>query len=180
MFEVDGATGVIIAGTRLPALPQLFLYPCQLPLQAFDAVEGVVEACVVERLEPSADGGECAAKFSLLGDRMDCVVGHRKAPRCARPGSPARKPHGLTGSHNPATTVSQLTDRRPSLHRGGRANRQNRRNRLIPCPGAPSCPSSLSLPQSAWATWICPIASSWHRSPACALGRSITCRRSEE
>src|SRR6202140_3889244 len=47
---------------------------------------------------------------------------------------------------------------------------------LIPCPGAPSCPPSLSLPQSAWANWICPIALSWHRSPACALGRSITCR----
>src|SRR6202035_307921 len=66
---------------------------------------------------------------------------------------------------------------RPSLHRGGRASRQNRRRRLIPCPGAPSCPSSLSLPKSAWATWICPIASSWRRSPACALGRSITCHR---
>jgi hypothetical protein len=30
-----------------------------------------------------ADGGECAAKFSLLGDRIDCFVGHQKAPRCA-------------------------------------------------------------------------------------------------
>jgi hypothetical protein len=26
---------------------------------------------------------------------------------------------------------------------------------------APSCPSSLSLPQSAWAVWIYPIVSSW-------------------
>src|SRR5229473_1222131 len=64
MFEVDGATGVSIARTRRPALAQLFLLPCQLLLQAFDAVEGVVEACVVERLEPSADGGERAAKIS--------------------------------------------------------------------------------------------------------------------
>jgi len=101
MFEVDGAAEVSIAGTRLPALAQLFLWPCQLLLQAFDAVEGVVEACVVERLEPSADGGECAAKFPLLGDRIDCCVGHRKAPRCAMPGSPARKPQGLTGSDIP-------------------------------------------------------------------------------
>src|ERR1700724_138025 len=101
MFEVDGATGVTIAGTRLSALAQLFLYPRKLLLQAFDAIEGVVEACVVERLEPSADGGECAAKFPLLGDRMDCCVGHRKAPRCAMPGSSARKPQRLTGTHMP-------------------------------------------------------------------------------
>ena len=35
--------------------------------QSANGVEGVVEACVGERLEPSADGGERAAKFSLLG-----------------------------------------------------------------------------------------------------------------
>src|SRR5260370_26829830 len=98
MSEVDGAPGVTNARTRRPALAQLFLLPCKLLLQAFDAVEGVVEACVVERLEPRADGGERAAKFSLLGDWMDRCVGHRKAPRCAMPGAPARKPHGLTGS----------------------------------------------------------------------------------
>src|SRR5258708_28869758 len=68
---------------------------------------------IVERLEPGVHGGECAAKFSLLGDRMDCCVGHRKAPRCAMPGSPARKPQGLTSSHIPVIIVRQLTS--PSL-----------------------------------------------------------------
>src|SRR5260370_38180547 len=108
MSEVDGAPGVTNARTRRPALAQLFLLPCQLLLQAFGAVESVVEACVVERLEPSADGGECAAKFSLFGDRTDCCVGHPKPPRCRMPGSPARKPQGLTGSDIPSRQSTHM------------------------------------------------------------------------
>src|ERR1700692_4081371 len=101
MFEVDGATGGDHRWNSPPGFGATLplAVPASAPsLQCGGGCSRSLCSRAVERLEPSADGGECAAKFPLLGDRIDCCVGHRKAPRCAMPGSPARKPQDLTGS----------------------------------------------------------------------------------
>ncbi|RFB76584.1 hypothetical protein DYH55_19120 [Methylovirgula sp. 4M-Z18] len=55
-----------IARLRISALAQLLLQSCDLPLQALDAVERIVEAGGLHRLKESPGGREGAPKFPRL------------------------------------------------------------------------------------------------------------------
>ena len=64
MFGRSGASVVGIARLRIPALAQLLLQSSHLPLQAFDAIERIVEAGGLHRLQEGPDGRERRGEIS--------------------------------------------------------------------------------------------------------------------
>lgn len=77
MFGRSGASDVGIARLRIPVWAQLLLQSSHLSLQAFDAIERIVEAGRLHRLQEGPGGRDGAAKFPRLRDRMVrgvCVI----------------------------------------------------------------------------------------------------------
>jgi hypothetical protein len=60
----------LIDWPRIPASAYFLLQSSHLLFQAFDAIERIVEAGGLQRLQEGADGRESAAKFPLRWDRM--------------------------------------------------------------------------------------------------------------
>src|SRR5271155_4609787 len=81
LFERHGASGARIDFSWIQALAQLLPQLSHLPFQAFDAIEHIVEARGIHRLQEGPDGRDGTSKFSLLWDRMVRCVCHQRLLR---------------------------------------------------------------------------------------------------
>lgn len=78
MFEPSGARAESIDCIDMPALPELSPQSPHFLFQKFEALEGIVEAVILQRVQEGAERCDGAPDFSLPWGAMAHPVGYQK------------------------------------------------------------------------------------------------------